>query len=125
MKTRRGTNLRENLRESESGEFKGVEIVRGVGGRRGQDHNTVMGIANSDIDGLLNDAVFFLEERFIKHIGGEPHSLFNIFDFHCWPDNDSESFRTYGDEEMEKLIQTFSPVLTEDEKTMLLNSGLI
>ena len=79
MKTRRGKNFREYLRESENGEFKGVEIVRGEGGRRGQDHNTVMDLVNSDIDGLLNDAVFFLEERLIKHIGGEPHSLFNIF----------------------------------------------
>ena len=79
MKTRRGKNFREYLRESENGEFKGVEIVRGVGGRRGQDHNTVMDLVNSDIDGLLNDAVFFLEKLFIKHIGGEPHSLFNIF----------------------------------------------
>ena len=63
MKTRRGKNFRAYLRESENGEFQGVEIVRGVGGGRGQDHTTVMDLVNSDINGLLNDAVFFLEER--------------------------------------------------------------
>ena len=114
MKTRRGKNLRDFLKDSENGEFKGIEITNDVGGRRGQE-DTIDRI-NSDIDSLLNDAVFFLEERFIKHIGGEPHSLFNIFDFHCWPDKASESFKTYGDEEIEKLVQHFTPVLTEEEQ---------
>ena len=70
MKTRRGKNLRDFLKDSENGEFKGIEITNDVGGRRGQE-DTIDRI-NSDIDSLLNDAVFFLEERFINHIGGEP-----------------------------------------------------
>ena len=104
MKTRRGKNLRDFLKDSENGEFKCVEITTDVGGRRGQQ-NTIDRL-NSDVDSLLNDAVFFLEERFIKHIGLEPHSLFNIFDFHSWPDKNSESkIRHMG---MKKLRYAFN-----------------
>ena len=122
MKTRRGKNLRDFLKDSENGEFKSVEITTDVGGRRGQE-DTIDRI-NSDIDSLLNDAVFFLEERFIKHIGGEPHSVFNIFDFHCWPDKDSESFKTYGNEEIEKLVQHFTPVIAEEEEENAIHQWL-
>ena len=126
MKIRRGRNLRDFIRESEDGIFKGVEIVTGVGdtGRRNVRQEDVMDIINSDIDNLLNDSIFFLEERLIKHIGGEPHSLFNIFDFHCWPDKDSPSFKSYGDEEIERLIQTFSPLLSEEERENALDQWL-
>ena len=68
------------------------------------------------IDGLLDDSVFFLEERFIKHIAGEPHSLFNVFDFKAWPDKDTEEFRSFGDDEIEKLVELYSPLLSEEER---------
>ena len=63
----------------------------------------------ADINTLLEAAEFFLEERFIKHLGGEPHSLFNVFDFQIWPDKESEEFRVYGDEEIDKLVDLYSP----------------
>ena len=45
-------------------------------------------IIKADSDGLLSSVEFFLEERFIKHLVGEPHSLFSVFDFHMWPNRD-------------------------------------
>lgn len=51
----------------------------------------------ADINSLLDAADFFLEERFIKHIGGEPHSLFNGFDFQIWPNQGTDEFQNYGD----------------------------
>ena len=64
MKTRRGKNLRDFLKDRENDEFKCVEITTDVGGRRGKE-DTIDRI-NSDIDSHLNDVVLFLEERFIK-----------------------------------------------------------
>ena len=44
--------------------------------------------------------------------------MFNIFDFKCWPKKDTsqQEFITFGDEEIEKLVTTFGPLLTEEEK---------
>ncbi|KAG1674320.1 Nuclear pore complex protein Nup205 [Nymphon striatum] len=77
-----------------------------------------MGHINRDIDALLDDTVFFLEERFVKHIGREPHSLFNIFDFKCWPKKNTspQEFIAYGDEDIGKLVDLFGPLLSEEEK---------
>ena len=79
MKTRRGKMLRHFQTESANGSFKGVIITHQVQ-RRGEDDNNDVQVERS-IDALLDDSIFFLEERFIKHIGGEPHSLFNVFNF--------------------------------------------
>ena len=42
MKTRRGKNLRDFLKDSENGEFKGIEITNDVGGRRGQEDTIII-----------------------------------------------------------------------------------
>ncbi|KAG1676405.1 Arf-GAP with Rho-GAP domain, ANK repeat and PH domain-containing protein 3 [Nymphon striatum] len=67
-----------------------------------------------------------LEERFVKHIGGEPHFLFNIFDFKCWPKKNTspQEFITYGDEEIGKLVDLFGPLLSEEEKDNAANQWL-
>ena len=114
MKVRRGKALRKFITQSTDGQFKGVEITQR--NRRGADDTPAQ--INEDIDKLLSDTEFFLEERFIQDLAGEPHSLFAIFDFHQWPNREThqDEFRQYGQEEIEKLVQIYSPVLTEDEK---------
>ena len=112
MKTRRGKMLRKFLSESTDGKFRGNEMTHKQNRR---ERDTSDGI-KADINTLLEAAEFFLEERFIKHLGGEPHSLFNVFDFQIWPDKESEEFRVYGDEEIDKLVDLYSPLLSQEEK---------
>ena len=52
--------------------------------RQNRRENDTSDKIQADTNSLLDAADFFLEERFIKHIGGEPHSLFNVFDFQIW-----------------------------------------
>ena len=120
MKTRRGKLLRKFLRESEDGRFRGNEMTHKQN-RREQDTSDRI---KADVNTLLEAAEFFLEERFIKHIGGEPHSLFNVFDFQIWPDKESEEFRVYGDEEIDKLVDTYSPLLSQEEKESIIDEWL-
>ncbi|KAG1675183.1 Protein NDRG3 [Nymphon striatum] len=125
MLKRRGKKLRAFLRETGEGDtLQGVTIVRPMQRRRVDAGS--MGHINRDIDALLDDTVFFLEERFVKHIGGEPHSLFNIFDFKCWPKKNTspQEFITYGDEEIGKLVDLFGPLLSEEEKDNAANQWL-
>ena len=77
MKIRWGKNLRKFLQETEHREFHDNEMTQGT--RRNK--NDTAEIIKADIDGLLSLAAFFLEERFIKHLVREPHSLFSVFDF--------------------------------------------
>lgn len=61
---------------------------------------------------------FFLEERFIQDFGREPNSLFIVFNFHQLPNKETSSavLREYGQEEIEKLVELYSTVLTDYEK---------
>lgn len=111
MKTRRGKMLRNFLTESENGSFRGTPITRQM--RRGE-MDTIETVERS-INALLDDSIFFLEERFIKHIGGEPHSLFNVFNFSLWPAA-PEELRTYGEEQIGTLVTLYAPLLTQEEK---------
>ena len=116
MKDRRGKVLRKFLRETKDtdGQYRGTEITQ----RDRRNHTDTPEQINADIDELLSSAEVFLEERFVKHLGGEPHSLFNVFNFRVWPSKDisPEEFRSYGDEEIEKLLSIYSPKLEEDER---------
>ena len=112
MKTRRGKMLRKFLSESTDGKFRGNEMTHKQNRRERDTSDRI----KADINTLLEVAEFFLEERFIKHLGGEPHSLFNVFDFQIWPDKESEEFRVYGDEEIDKLVDLYSPLLSQEEK---------
>ena len=95
--------------EKETGMFKGIEITNRVD--RHHDDNT-----DVDINDLLTSAEFFLQERFIKHIGGEPLSLFNVFDFNRWPDN-AENLVSFEDEEVDQLLALFpNRLISADEK---------
>ena len=105
--------LRHFQTESANGSFKGVIITHQVQ-RRGEDDNNDVQVERS-IDALLDDSIFFLEKRFIKHIGGEPHSLFNVFNFSMWPVAPDE-LRNFGDEQMESLLTLYAPLLTDEEK---------
>lgn len=113
MRELRGKNLRRYERISADGTFKGIQITRHA--RRGEGN--LADTVNRDIDHLLNDSIFFLEERFIKHLAGEPHSWFNVFNFKTWPNKDTnvEEFRVYGDKEIESLANRYSPLLSEEE----------
>ncbi|KAH3889520.1 hypothetical protein DPMN_013577 [Dreissena polymorpha] len=42
-------------------------------------------IISKELNSLLTSTEDFLEEKFIKHIAGEPHSLFSEFNFKNWP----------------------------------------
>ena len=121
MKTRRGKMLRHFQTESANGSFKGVIITHQVQ-RRGEDENNDVQVERS-IDTLLGDSIFFLEERFIKHIGGEPHSLFNVFNLSMWPVAHDE-LRNFGDEQMESLLTLYAPLLTDEEKDAALDQWL-
>ena len=74
-------------------------------------------VQDRDIDGILDSATVYIQDRFIKHFNGKPLSLFSVFDFHSWPDSKRmpDLFRTFGDENVEELISVYSPVLTQDE----------
>ena len=54
----------------------------------------------------------------MKHLGGDPHSLFGVFDFKVWPDKNTqaEEFRQYGDEHIEQLVELYSPFLSEEDR---------
>ena len=67
----------------------------------------------------IENISFFLEEKFTKHIGGEPHSLFNVFDFQIWPNQGTDEFQNYGDEAIQTLITIYGPVLSDGEKDSL------
>ena len=70
---------------------------------------------------------FFLNDSFNNHLRREPHSLFNVLDFKMWPDKNTqtEEFRQYGDEEIEKLVALYESFLREEEREMLKTSGLV
>ena len=126
MKTKRGKMLRQFLREKDGGTFRGAEITQ-TAERRGRVQDTPESI-KQDIDDLLSSTEFFLEERFIKHIGGEPHSLFSVFDFSAWPANDEdhrEEFQDFGDEQIEQLLRIYpARLLTNDEKENAIDEWL-
>lgn len=44
--------------------------------------------------------------------------MFSVFDFKTWPDKETEAaeFREFGDESVEKLVQLYGGLLTEEEK---------
>ena len=122
MKVRRGKCLRKFVADREVIEerkFRGIEITEFQRGRGRQAQDTTERV-NADIDAILTSTEFFLEERFIKHIGGEPHSLFNVFNFQSWPENNEnnpEPFQTYGDEEIESLLGRYpARIISEEEK---------
>ena len=50
--------------------------------------------------------------------------MFNVFYFQIWPDKESEEFRVYGDEEIEKLVDTYSPLLSQEEKESIIDEWL-
>ena len=117
MKTKRGKMLRQFLTEKESGVFKGSEVTRPQ--KRGRQAQETPEAISKDLNTLLTSSENFLEERFIQHTTGEPHSLFSVFNFQNWPENDvkhREEFQNYGDEEIDKLLSMYPPRLISDEE---------
>ncbi|MES9884373.1 MAG: hAT transposon family protein [Sedimenticola sp.] len=114
MKLRRGKFLKNFLKESENGEFRGKPMTH----KQTRLQNDTSGRVKADINELLTAAETFLEERFTKHLEGEPHSLFNAFDFHIWPNKDTspEEFSTFGDDSIDKLFTIYAPLLTDAER---------
>lgn len=114
MKVRRGKALRKFLSDSEDGEFRGKPMTHK---HTSLQHDTSRRI-KADLNELLTAAETFIEERFVKHLEGEPHSLFSVFDFHIWPnkDSDKDEFRTFSDDNIEKLFTMYAPLLTDAEK---------
>ena len=68
MKTRMGKTLIQFQIETANGSFEGVIITQQVQRKGEDDKNNQM---ERSIDSFLDDSIFLLEKRFIKHIGGE------------------------------------------------------
>ena len=116
MKDRKGKMLREYERERTNGEYRGVTITYGHTGRREVPGHQLSEAIGGDINSLLSDTIFFLEERFVKYFKEEPHSLFSVFNFKLWPDrNSGEQFKKFGEDQIERLINLYGPVLTEED----------
>lgn len=116
MKQRRGKHLRRFERDSAGGEFKGVTLTLNPAGRREDPLEEMPFAIARDINDLLNDTIFFREERFVKYSGGEPHSSFNAFNFKLWPDRKAgEGFSLYGEDQFDSLVTLFAPLLSEEE----------
>ncbi|XP_067654440.1 zinc finger protein 862-like [Haliotis asinina] len=127
MKSKKGPMFEKILEESKEGKFRGEEMRTEKRGRpkqtqHGDDDDNV----NKDIDCVLDSIYIDLQERFIKHLGGEPHSLFTVFDFRKWPNYETQpdEFREYGDAEIQKLVKVYSPLLTDEEKTKAVDEWL-
>lgn len=110
MKTRRGKVLRKFLKESADGQFGEINMTH--------RHNVTQPQIFNMLDELLSASEIFLEERFVKHLREEPLSLFIVFDFHQWPNKEEnpDDFNNFGNEEIDKLVELYGPVLTDEER---------
>ncbi|KAH3889477.1 hypothetical protein DPMN_013533 [Dreissena polymorpha] len=115
MKSKRGNKLRQFLREKQCGQFRGIEITQPQ--KMGKQQDTTE-IISKDLNSLLTSTEDFLEEKFIKLIAVEPHSLFSVYNFKNWPKMMKNTDRSFKIMVMtNKLLQLFpSRLLSYTEK---------
>ena len=70
------------------------------------------------LDGLLDSAATSMDSRFSKYFNEGLLSLFSVFAYNIWPDKATapEEFRNYGTPNTSKLLEIYSPVLSQPEK---------
>ncbi|XP_078518519.1 zinc finger protein 862-like, partial [Lissotriton helveticus] len=112
LKTKPGKALTQFQLVFKDGNFAGVPLLtQAKPARKGSSNETSV---KEDTIELIENALSFMSDRFLKHISGKPHSLFNIFDFSLWPDS-VEKIRVFGDQEFEELVMYYKKVLTDEE----------
>ena len=114
MKTTRGKLLQKFYTEYQDGKFRDITLVKPPA-KRGREEGE---FNEQFLDDLLDSAVTYVDSRFSKYFNEGLLSLFSVFDYNIWPDKTTapEEFRNYGTPNISKLLEIYSPVLSQAEK---------
>ena len=114
MKTTRGKLLQKFYTEYQDGKFRDITLVKPPA-KRGREEGE---FNEQFLDDLLDSAATYVDSRFSKYFNEGLLSLFSVFDYNIWPDKTTapEEFRNYGTPNISKLLEIYSPVLSQAEK---------